>query len=89
MSALSSALEQLGITASVELDGRWVAIPGERGAVHAIEVGWGSNFYVWCDIPEERAVRRYADAMTAIQAGLRRAGGRPRSASNTLPPFTE
>jgi hypothetical protein len=89
VSALIAALEQLGIRANVELGGRWVAISGERGTAYVIEAGWGSCFYVWCDIPEERAVKRYADARTAIQEGLRRVGGRPRCATDASPPVTE
>ena len=78
MAALLTAVDQLGLTADVELGGRWVAIRGERGTAFIIEAGWGASFYVWCDIPEERAVARYTDAVTAVQEGLRRVGGRPR-----------
>lgn len=88
MSTLITALERLGLQASIELDGRWVAIPGERGTAYVIEAGWGSSFYVWCDIPEERAVKRYADAMTAVQEGVRRAGGQSPSSSDNAPPAT-
>ena len=75
MAALLAALRELEITAGVELNGRWVTIHGERGTASIIEAGWGSSFYVWSDIPEERAVARYSDALTAVREGLRRAGG--------------
>jgi hypothetical protein len=74
VTALLAALQQLGITADVELGGRWVAIRGERATAYITEAGWGDSFYVWCDLPEERAVERHRDPIAAIQAGLRRAG---------------
>jgi hypothetical protein len=72
MSALVAALQLLGMTADVDLGGRWIAIRGECGTAYVIDAGWGDSFYVWSDIPEERAVERYRDPNEAIQAGLRR-----------------
>jgi hypothetical protein len=72
MAALVAALHLLGITADVELGGRWIAIRGECGTAYVIEAGWGDSFYVWCDLPEERAVERHRDPVEAIQTGLRR-----------------
>ena len=80
MADLVTALHLLGVTAEVELGGRWVALHGERGTAYVIETGWGSSFYVWSDLPEERAVVHYDDAVTAIEEGLRRIGGRPPAA---------
>ena len=77
MAALVAALQILGTTADVELGGRWIAIRGERGTAYVIEAGWGDSFYVWCDIPEERAVERHRDPIEAIQAGLRRTSKSP------------
>jgi hypothetical protein len=88
MSALINALERLGIAASVELGGRWVAVRGEHGTAYVIETDWGSNFYVWSDLPEVRAVAHHADAMTAIREGLGRSGGRPRAATEETPSGT-
>jgi hypothetical protein len=88
MAALVAALQFLGITAEVELGGRWVALHGERGTAYVIEAGWGSSFYVWSDLPEERAVARYADPVTALQEGLRRAAGQPPEAREETPPDT-
>jgi hypothetical protein len=77
MAALVAALQLLGMTAEVELGGRWIAIRGELGTAYVIEAGWGESFYVWCDIAEERAVERHRDPIEAIQAGLRRTSKSP------------
>ena len=77
MTALVAALQLLGMTADIELGGRWIALCGERGTAYVIEAGWGDSFYVWCDIPEERAVERHRDPIEAIQAGLRRTSKSP------------
>ena len=77
MTRLSDALHMLGLAAEVELEGRWVKIDGDQGAVFVIEAAWGNGFYVWCAIPEERGVERYTSAIEAIQAGLRRASRSP------------
>jgi hypothetical protein len=89
MTALVAALQRLGITADVELAGRWTAIRGERAMVYVIEAAWGDSFFVWCDIPEERAVERYRDPIEAIQAGLRRASQSPHSAEPVAGPLGE
>jgi hypothetical protein len=89
VTALLAALQQLGIRADVELGGRWAAIRGERATVYVIEAGWGDSFYVWCDLPEERAVERYRDPIEAIQTGLRRASHLPSPAVHEADPPTE
>ena len=73
MTRLVSTLRRLGLTAEIALDGRWIAIRGDRATVYVIESTWGESFFVWCGSPGECAVERYADATEAIQAGLRRA----------------
>jgi len=77
MAALVAALQLLGITADVELGGRWIAFRGECGTAYVIEAGWGNSYYVWCDITEERAVERHRDPIEAVQAGLRRTSKSP------------
>lgn len=90
MTELVEALNALGIRARVELGGRWATIAGERGRVYVMEAAWGSVFYAWCDIAEERAVIPYPSAREAIRAGLRRAsaGPGPDAGDLSLPPPT-
>ena len=83
MATLIEALRQLGIAAEAELSGRWVAIRGERATAYVVEAGWGTSFYVWCDIPADRSVERYRDPIEAVQAGVRRAGGGPMNGADS------
>lgn len=73
MTSLEAALQHLGLPADIALAGRWATLAGERTTIYVIESTWGAMFYVWCDAPDERGVECYADAVTAIEAGLRRA----------------
>lgn len=75
MTRLVDALQLLGLTAVVELEGRWIRLAGDRGAVFITASAWGDSYYTWCDLPDERAVQRFNDPVEAIQAGLRRARG--------------
>jgi hypothetical protein len=72
MTRLVDALVRLGLSADVELGGKWVTLRGDRATIYVVAGAWGSEFYTWCDIPEARAIERYPDAVSAIQAGLRR-----------------
>ncbi len=73
MTRLVDALREMGLDAAVSPGGRFVRIAGEQGAVYVAEAAHGRGFITWCDVPSERRVERHPDAMTAIQAGLRRA----------------
>jgi hypothetical protein len=86
MTRLVAAAQDLGLTADVALGGRWIAIHGDRATVYAIEAAWGEGFFVWCDVPGASAVERYADAIEAIQAGLRRARHPPDRPPRDAPP---
>jgi hypothetical protein len=46
MTRLVAAAQDLGLTAVVALDGRWIAIRGERATVYAIEAAWDESFFV-------------------------------------------
>jgi hypothetical protein len=70
---LVDALQLLGLGAEVEMEGRWVRLTGDRGAVFVTASAWGESYYTWCDLPDERAVQRFSDPVEAIQTGLRRA----------------
>jgi hypothetical protein len=76
MTRLVDALELLGLTAEVELQGRWVRLAGDRGTIFVTASAWGDSYYTWCDIPDQRAVQRYSDPVEAIRAGLSRASHR-------------
>jgi hypothetical protein len=84
MTPLVDALETLGLTAEVELKGRWVRLAGDCGAVFVTASTWGDSYYTWCDIPDQRAVQRYNDPVEAIRAGLHRAS---RHQGSPAPPF--
>jgi hypothetical protein len=84
MTRLVDALKKLGLTADVELDGRWIRLNGERGAVFVTASTWGDSYYTWCDLSDERAVRRFNDPVEAIEAGLKRAGRRPASTNGEV-----
>lgn len=73
MTHLVDALHRLGVHGEVALAGRWATIEGERCRVHVVEAPWGAGYYGWCDDPEERVVKRYADPAAAIRDSLRRA----------------
>jgi hypothetical protein len=70
-------VRRLGLAADVDLGGKRVTLRGDRATVYVVARAWGSEFYTWCDIPEARAIESYPDAVSAIQAGLRRASARP------------
>ena len=74
---LVEALQTLGLQGELSLGGRWVTLRGERCRVYVVEAAWGTHYYTWCDDPAERTVQSYLDPVQAIQAGLRRAAGRP------------
>ncbi len=72
---LVAALQTLGLAGEVSLEGRWVKLQGAQCAVYVAEAVWGTQYYSWCDDAAERAVESYLDPTSAIEAGLRRAGG--------------
>ena len=72
MTALAAAIEALDLEAEVDLAGHWARLQGERFRVYVIEAAPGC-YYTWCEGPEERGVRFYADPAEAIRAGLGRA----------------
>ena len=74
MTRLTEALTTLGLTGEVTHAGRWVRLPGERGAVYVIEAGWDSGFFTWCDVPGADVVEFYRDPTEAIRAGFARVG---------------
>ena len=73
MSRLIESLNTLGISSQLTMAGRWATFEGERSLVHVLVAPWSAGFFGWCDAPDERGVRRYADPVTAIHDGLRRA----------------
>ena len=76
MTRLAEALRRLGLDGRVGPSGRWVELEGERCRVYVAASPRNSEFYTWCDDPEERAVEHYQDPVEAIEAGLRRAAER-------------
>ena len=78
MTRLVDALRTLGLEGKIELNGRWVIFQGERSRVYVVEGRQGSSYLTWCEDPRARTVEWYADAVEAIQAGLRRAAQLPK-----------
>jgi hypothetical protein len=76
MEQLPEALRALGISAEVSMSGRWARIRQGECLVYVVEALSGTRYYTWCNHPLERAVEVYPDPRQAIQAGLRRCGGR-------------
>ena len=79
MHRLQEAVRSLGLEAESALSGQWVKLQGEQCRVHVVEVGWGIYYNTWCEAPGDPSVHVYCDPVEAIEAGLRRAAGRPES----------
>ena len=73
MTRLVEALHHMGLDGEQSLNGRLVKLQGERCVIYIVEAAWGTRYYTWCDDSLGRAVQAYADPLTAIQVGLRRA----------------
>ena len=73
MPGLAEAMRVLDVDGELSLSGHVLALRGAGCRVYVAEAPYGRGYFAWCDHPDERRVERYADAIEAIEDGLRRA----------------